>query len=74
MSFTSGTLGHAKAASLVVMTKELAAFSNPAAEALVRDDMMAATRYAYVMLRHAICPPDPTPALAHRKPYDWRAG
>ena len=42
MSFSSGTLGHAKAASLVVITKELAAFSNPAAEALVRDDMMNA--------------------------------
>lgn len=40
LAFSSGTLGHAKAASLVVITKELAAFSNPAAEALVRDDMM----------------------------------
>ena len=40
MSFNSVTLGHAKAASLVVITQELANFSSPAAEALVRDDMM----------------------------------
>lgn len=38
------------------------------------DDILSATRYAYVMKRYAICPPDPTPALASRKPYDWRAG
>ncbi|WP_051566698.1 hypothetical protein [Herminiimonas sp. CN] len=39
-----------------------------------RDDLMASTRYAIMMLRHAICPPDPGPLIDHRRNYDWRAG
>ncbi len=47
MVFTSVNLGHAKAASLVVMTRELAIMSNPQAEMVVRDDMLAAmTKFA----------------------------
>lgn len=47
MAFTSVNLGHAKAASLVVMTRELAIMSNPQAEMVVRDDMLAAmTKFA----------------------------
>jgi HK97 family phage major capsid protein/HK97 family phage prohead protease len=42
MAFTSVTLGHAKAASLVVLTQELVDDSTPAAEGLVRDDMIKA--------------------------------
>ena len=42
MAFTSVNLGHAKAASLVVMTRELAIMSNPQAELVVRDDMLSA--------------------------------
>jgi phage terminase large subunit-like protein len=38
------------------------------------DDLMSATRYGYVMLRHAICPPDPQKTLNPKRPYDWRAG
>ncbi len=41
----------------------------------LQDDLMAATRYAYMMLRYAICPPDPhTSALDPRRDFDWRAG
>lgn len=39
MAFTSITLRWAKAAGIVVITDELARFSNPSAEALVRDDL-----------------------------------
>lgn len=45
LSFTSGTLGFAKAAGIVVITEELARFSSPAAEIVVRDDMAAQMRY-----------------------------
>jgi phage terminase large subunit-like protein len=38
------------------------------------DDLMSATRYGYVMLRHAICPPDPKPLISPKREYDWRAG
>ena len=41
LSFTSGTLGFAKAAGIVVITQELARFSSPSAELLVRDDLAA---------------------------------
>ena len=47
MAFTSVTLGHAKAASLVVFTRELATMSNPQAEMVVRDDMLSSmTKFA----------------------------
>lgn len=47
MAFTSVTLGHAKAASLVVFTRELATMSNPQAEMVVRDDMLSTmTKFA----------------------------
>jgi hypothetical protein len=40
-----------------------------------RDDLMAATRYAMMMLRFAACPPDPTKSqLNPRRSHDWRAG
>lgn len=38
-----------------------------------RDDLMAATRYAMMMLRFAECPPAPSRDI-DRKGYDWRAG
>lgn len=38
------------------------------------DDLISAVRYGTVMLRHAICPPDPSPLIDHRRNYDWRAG
>lgn len=41
MTFTSITFRWAKAAGIVVITTELARFSNPAAEAIVRGDMIA---------------------------------
>lgn len=41
LSFTSGTLGFAKAAGIVVITQELARFSSPSAELKVRDDLAA---------------------------------
>lgn len=41
LQFSSGTLGFAKAAGIVVITQELARFSSPAAEMLVRDDLTA---------------------------------
>jgi len=41
----------------------------------LQDDLMAATRYGYMMLRYAVTPPDPhKQALNHRRDYDWRAG
>lgn len=40
MSFNSATLRWAKAAGICVITKELAKFSSPAAEALIRDQMV----------------------------------
>lgn len=47
LAFTSVNLGHAKAASLVVFTRELAVMSNPQAEMVVRDDMLSAmTKFA----------------------------
>lgn len=45
LSFTSGTLGFAKAAGIVVITEELARFSSPAAETVIRDDLAAQMRY-----------------------------
>lgn len=41
LGFNAVTLGHAKAAGIVVMTQELARFSSPSAEALVADDLRA---------------------------------
>jgi HK97 family phage major capsid protein len=47
MAFTSVLLGHAKAASLVVFTNELARMSNPQAQLVVRDDMLSSmTKFA----------------------------
>ena len=41
----------------------------------LQDDLMAATRYAYMMLRYAITPPDPHKQLADpRRDYNWRVG
>ena len=41
----------------------------------LQDDLMAATRYAYMMLRYASVPPDPQrQAINPRRAYDWRAG
>lgn len=40
----------------------------------LRDDLMAATRYGYVMLRHAICPPAPPSENTRKRDYDWRVG
>lgn len=37
--FSSGSLGFAKAAGIVVVTQELARFSSPSAELLIRDDL-----------------------------------
>ena len=42
MAFTTVTLRWAKAAGIIVLTQELVRFSNPAAEAVVRADMIAA--------------------------------
>jgi HK97 family phage major capsid protein len=41
LHFTSGSLGFAKAAGIVVITQELARFSSPSAEMKVRDDLTA---------------------------------
>lgn len=41
LSFETVTLGHAKAAGIVVLTDELVRFSNPSAEAIVRQDLIA---------------------------------
>lgn len=40
LKFNAVTLGHAKAAGIVVITQELARFSSPSAEALVSSDLM----------------------------------
>ena len=41
----------------------------------LHDDLMAATRYAYMMLRYAEVPPDPQKSMLNpRRDYDWRAG
>lgn len=41
----------------------------------LQDDLMAATRYAYMMLRYATVPPDPSKLMLNpRRSYDWRAG
>ena len=39
LTFTSGSLGFAKAAGIVVITQELARFSSPSAELKVRNDL-----------------------------------
>ena len=44
LAFGEVRLGHAKAAGIIVMTQELARFSSPSAEALVRDDMIDTMR------------------------------
>lgn len=41
LTFTSGSLGFAKAAGIVIITQELARFSSPSAELKVRDDLAA---------------------------------
>ncbi len=41
LGFGSVQLGHAKAAGIIVITMELARFSSPSAEALVRNDLVA---------------------------------
>lgn len=41
----------------------------------LQDDLMAATRYGYMMLRYAITPPDPSKMMPDpRRSFDWRAG
>ncbi len=41
----------------------------------LQDDLMAATRYAYMMLRYATVPPDPQKSVADpRRDYNWRVG
>ncbi len=45
LQLSYGTLGFAKAAGIVVITQELARFSSPAAEMVVRDDLAAQMRY-----------------------------
>lgn len=41
----------------------------------LQDDLLSATRYAYVMLRYAITPPDVSKLVPNpRRNYDWRAG
>lgn len=40
----------------------------------LRDDLISATRYAYVMLRYAETPPKPQSLSVMRRNYDWRAG
>lgn len=42
MAFATTTLGHAKAAGIIVLTEELVRSSSPAAEELVQNDMVAA--------------------------------
>ena len=45
LTLSYGTLGFAKAAGIIVITQELARFSSPSAELLVRDDLTAEMRY-----------------------------
>ncbi len=41
----------------------------------LQDDLLSATRYAYVMRRYAALPPDPSKtAMDPRRNFDWRAG
>jgi phage terminase large subunit-like protein len=41
----------------------------------LNDDLISASRYAMMMLRYAVTPPDPTMnAVNPRRDYDWRAG
>ena len=41
----------------------------------LQDDVLSATRYAWVMRRYAITPPDPQKdTIGPRRDYDWRAG
>lgn len=41
----------------------------------LRDDMMAATRYGYMMLRYAQTPPEPHKSMLDpKRSYDWQAG
>jgi len=41
----------------------------------LQDDLMAATRYAYMMLRYAQIAPEPSKMILNpRRNYDWRAG
>ena len=41
----------------------------------LQDDLMAATRYAYMMLRYATVPPDPQKSVTDpRRDYNWRVG
>ena len=45
LTLSYGTLGFAKAAGIVVITQELARFSSPSAELMVRDDIAAEMQY-----------------------------
>lgn len=45
LQFSSGSLGFAKAAGIVIITQELARFSSPSAELLVRDDLASQMQY-----------------------------
>lgn len=45
LTLSYGSLGFAKAAGIVVITQELARFSSPSAELMVRDDLAAEMRY-----------------------------
>lgn len=38
------------------------------------DDTISASRYAYMMLRYASTPPEPSRKINPRRPYNWRAG
>lgn len=41
----------------------------------LQDDLMSATRYAYMMIRYAMVPPDPHKlTMDPRRSHDWRAG
>lgn len=41
----------------------------------LKDDLMSATRYAYMMMRYAATPPDPQrQTINPRRDYDWRVG
>lgn len=40
----------------------------------IRDDTLSASRYAYMMLRYASTPPEPSRMVDPRRPYNWRAG
>lgn len=40
----------------------------------LRDDLMSATRYGYVMRRYAITPPDNSRILSPDRKFNWRSG